>query len=303
MLARLGDGVACEHSATSRKNSSTLLALAACVAICACNRSESREWQAIYAFGDSYSDSGAGYVDGNGPTAVAYLAESLQVPFTRAGTSAVGKSINFAVSGAQTGRSDGIRIRPGASACGANEALFNRGMQTQVADFVQRVRTGEVRFNPRLTLFFIAGGLNDGDLRTETTIANLRSEIDQLYAVGARLFLLALLPVKVPMFTVVSTRLNPAIKKIPEEVRVSLPGIHIELSRWGEYFDQVMNQHAKHGIVNITDRCAGRAVIGEDATPCATPDAFFYFHDSHPSTVVHRIVGAQLEREVEEAFP
>ena len=27
----------------------------------------------LYVFGDSYSDIGAGYVDGNGPTAVAYL--------------------------------------------------------------------------------------------------------------------------------------------------------------------------------------------------------------------------------------
>jgi len=27
----------------------------------------------LYVFGDSYSDIGAGYIDGNGPTAVAYL--------------------------------------------------------------------------------------------------------------------------------------------------------------------------------------------------------------------------------------
>ena len=31
----------------------------------------------LYVFGDSYSDTGAGYLDGNGPTAVAYLAERL----------------------------------------------------------------------------------------------------------------------------------------------------------------------------------------------------------------------------------
>ena len=34
----------------------------------------------IYVFGDSYSDIGAGYLDGNGPTAVAYLAERLGIP-------------------------------------------------------------------------------------------------------------------------------------------------------------------------------------------------------------------------------
>ena len=36
----------------------------------------------LYVFGDSYSDSGSGYLDTNGPTAVAYLAEHLSIPFT-----------------------------------------------------------------------------------------------------------------------------------------------------------------------------------------------------------------------------
>ena len=36
----------------------------------------------LYVFGDSYSDSGSGYLDTNGPTAVAYLAEHLDIPFT-----------------------------------------------------------------------------------------------------------------------------------------------------------------------------------------------------------------------------
>lgn len=35
--------------------------------------------EVLYVFGDSYSDSGAGYLDGNGPTAVVYLATSLGV--------------------------------------------------------------------------------------------------------------------------------------------------------------------------------------------------------------------------------
>ena len=64
-----------------------------------------RSWQALYTFGDSYTDSGAGYVDGNGPTSVVYLAASLGIPFTHAGDAEpAGKSLNFAVSGAQTGK-------------------------------------------------------------------------------------------------------------------------------------------------------------------------------------------------------
>ena len=34
----------------------------------------------LYVFGDSYSDIGAGYIDGNGPTAVAYLGWLMGLP-------------------------------------------------------------------------------------------------------------------------------------------------------------------------------------------------------------------------------
>ena len=58
----------------------------------------------LYVFGDSYSDSGAGYVDTNGPTAVVYLAQRLGIPFTYNGDEdSAGKGLNFAVSGASSG--------------------------------------------------------------------------------------------------------------------------------------------------------------------------------------------------------
>ncbi len=62
----------------------------------------------LYAFGDSYSDSGAGYVDGGGPTAVVYMARALGIPFTWAGAAdSKGKGLNFAVSAARTGSGSG----------------------------------------------------------------------------------------------------------------------------------------------------------------------------------------------------
>ena len=58
----------------------------------------------LYVFGDSYSDIGAGYIDGNGPTAVAYLGwlMGLRVAPSNA-VNAADKSLVFAVSGAGTG--------------------------------------------------------------------------------------------------------------------------------------------------------------------------------------------------------
>src|SRR5665213_3323029 len=50
----------------------------------------------LYVFGDSYSDSGSGYIDTNGPTAVVYLAQHLAIPFTYYGDPAsAGKGLNL----------------------------------------------------------------------------------------------------------------------------------------------------------------------------------------------------------------
>ncbi len=241
---------------------------------------------------------------GNGPTAVVYFAERLGIPFTFEGDPQPSdKSLNFAVSGARTGASEGVKMRLAQAPCGTGEVLIRRGMQTQVADFSQRAASGSLRFDPEKTLFFIAGGLNDAEVPTAKSIANLEGEIRALYARGGRYFLVALLPVKIPEFAKVGVRLNPAISRIPQDLRSSLPGIHVELSRWGEYFDRVRENPAAYGITNATERCAGRLLYGEDPTPCPDPDAHFYFHGGHPSTAVHRIVGREMAREIAEVFP
>ena len=62
----------------------------------------------MYVFGDSYSDSGRGFADNDGPTAVVYLAHRLGfqiVPSTK--RSYRTESLNFAVAGASTGSNDG----------------------------------------------------------------------------------------------------------------------------------------------------------------------------------------------------
>src|SRR5690242_18871477 len=78
----------------------------------------------MYVFGDSYSDNGAGYVDGDGPTAVAYLAKRLGFELKPATKGAApSDSLNFAVSGAQTGQGAGRTVK---------DALLGRGMVEQV---------------------------------------------------------------------------------------------------------------------------------------------------------------------------
>ena len=185
----------------------------------------------LYVFGDSYSDIGAGYIDGNGPTAVAYLGwlMGLQVASSTA-ANAAGKSLVFAVSGAGTGEGAGRQVK---------EALLGYGMMNQVRDFAARVKSGGIAFEPQTTLFFLAGGLNDGRQETATTLANLRQELQILRELGGRHFTVALLPTKIPQFAAVGRRLNPAYEQFVREEAGSA-GLDLWLNHWGAAFDEVV---------------------------------------------------------------
>lgn len=244
----------------------------------------------LYVFGDSYSDTGRGWVDSDGPTAVAYMAQKMGLTLVPANVKdADEKSLNFAVSGAPTGENPGRPVSKG---------WLGLGMKNQVAEFVAREGDGSIQFDPDMTVFFLAGGLNDKKIATEQTVANLEGEIKALYDAGARRFRVAILPEKIPAFSEVGIRLNPALRNIPAEMKTKLPEIEIRTSQWGAFFDAVMDNPSKYGITDTTNQCAGREIFEEDATPCASPATHFYYHKGHPSTAVHKIVGNMLYAEM-----
>lgn len=250
-------------------------------------------YRALYAFGDSYSDIGARYIDGNGPTAVAYLAQRMGIDITYPqDPQAAHKSLDFAASGAPTGREpQPIEVRPGISWC-------CQGLLDQVDDFLARVHAGSVSFNPETTLFFLAGGLNDVKLTTEQSVNNLRHAIELLRTAGARHIVVALVPAKAAGRESIASRLNPAYQRLVLEMRTHAD-LDLRLSHWGEYYDEILDHPSQYGIVNTTSRCAGRALFKEDPTPCASPQTYFYYHEGHPSTAVHRIVGDRLYEEIQ----
>lgn len=256
---------------------------------------QTKPYTQLYVFGDSYSDSGAGYIDGNGPTAVVYLAQQLNIPFTYFGDPRtktehpIREGLNFAVSGARTGEGEGRHF--------AHNELLGRGMRNQVDDFAAMVKEGTVKFDPKTTMFFLLGGLNDRGLKDGETVANLEGEIDTLYALGARRFEVALLPTKIQAFASAGERFNPQLATIPTEERAKHADIQIANSNWGGFFDEVITHPGKYGLTNTTDKCAGRALRDEDTTPCTSPETHFYYHEGHPSTAAHKAVGNLLYEE------
>jgi len=244
----------------------------------------------LYVFGDSYSDIGEGYLDGNGPTAVAYFADRLGIKLFPSNTpDQADKSLDFAISGAQTGSGKGHKVK---------DALLGYGMRDQVDDFAVRVQSNRISFDPKTTLFFIAGGLNDRRLTSETTVANLEGEIKTLYSLGARRFEIALLPTAIPAFADVGIRLNPSLTSIPADITPQLPEAEIKLSHWGHFFDEVMQHPEQYGIKNTVDACSGREIFNEDTSPCAHPETYFYYHHGHPSTATYKAVGTKLYDEL-----
>lgn len=243
----------------------------------------------IYVFGDSYSDTGNGYVDGNGPTAVHYFAEGLGIKLLAANDPKADakSSLNFAVSGAGSGKGNGRTV---------GTARLGIGMENQVEDFAARVREKKLKFDPKKTLFYLAGGLNDRRLASEDTVRNLETRIRTLAALGAKRFAVALLPTAIPSFRDVGVRLNPALSQIPGDLKE----MDVRLSQWGPFFDRVMENPRQYGIENTKDACAGRAIFNEDATPCANPAARYFYHAGHPSNAVHRAVGKMLVEEFQQ---
>jgi len=249
-----------------------------------------RPYTQLYVFGDSYSDTGAGYIDSDGPTAVAYLAQRLGIPFTYYGApDSRGKGLNFAVSGARTGAGTGKRYPHG--------ELLGFGMKNQVEEFAALLKSGAVKFDPAQTMFFLAGGLNDRGTPEGSTLANLEAEIDTLYSLGARRFMVALLPTKIPAFASAGTQFNPDISRIPADARAKHPDIRIANSDWGLFFDEVITHPALYGLTDTTTTCAGRALKDEDPDPCLSPQTHFFYHEGHPSTAAHKAVGDLLYNE------
>jgi cholinesterase len=240
----------------------------------------------LFVFGDSYSDTGAFGHATNGDTAVGYLAKDFGITLATSKNPDPGTDgVNFAESGAR------VFVGP------KPPAVQPRSLTQQVAEFQHDVAANTVKFDPRTSLFFLLGGLNDHKLVTSAQVnAATLAQVTTLYGLGARLFEIALLPSKVPWFTDSAANLNPGFSALVPKLREKFPDAVFGLSDWGPDYDDILENPSKYGMTNVTDACRDDPRLW--GRTCSAPARYFYYYLGHPSDAAHHIVGNELYAEV-----
>jgi phospholipase/lecithinase/hemolysin len=262
-------------------------------------------FSSLYVFGDSLSDSGnlfamsgntipdARYYQGrfsNGIVAAEVLANGL-------GLNNTVQFHNFAIAGAQTGT--------GGS---ANAALgTTTGMRTQVNGYLTSLNGGSADSGG---LYMVWGGANDllqANLSTlldpnaraalvATSIGNLVGEVGDLYAAGARNFLLPLLPDigKTPyLLTLSGGAFSAAGSQIAAGYNAALLGAYGQLAAAlpSEHFITFDTYAATNAVIPLFSNATGQC-LADGAYPACT--GYMFFDDRHPTAATHALLGQQM---------
>ncbi|MGM3216473.1 SGNH/GDSL hydrolase family protein [Pseudomonas sp. PhalM4] len=287
----------------------TLLILTASTAI------GSSRYDHIYAFGDSYSDNGAGeiltkalvekkvadaqevpgtlYWQGrwsNGPTAVEHLAQALKVPLT-----------DYAIGGAKSGSGNYYSwMMPHRDTGVFGQITEHLAEQTNTAD-------------PK-SLYFIFVSANDFfewadfshpesiDTLSRNSVANIQKAVEKLIAAGAK-----------NMMVVGSTDLSrvPAVvqgnqvsnaAKYQQVLESKLPVMLSKLSKTHHvsisYFDHIAfsdnlrKTASSAGLTELNKPC--QPTYPEVKPACQNPDAYYYWDEWHPTRQVHSLAAKAM---------
>lgn len=233
----------------------------------------------------------------NGPTWIEQLARTLKanVNAEPAFKGSNPRAMNFAVGAAR-----------------ARETGNNINLPLQVATFLQA--TGGIA-SPE-ALYVIEIGTNDvrdalnagpgGAAIIAAALASVRTNVDALYAAGARRFLIWNVPN--PAFTPVIRSLNnPLLSAAAAAVatsyntgldgqiavlRATRPGIDIDVLDVFQLLNTVVASPSMFGFTNITTPC-----ITPSEAPffCQQPDEYLFWDGVHPTAAMHAVVAAFAE--------
>ncbi|ODH00801.1 GDSL family lipase [Nostoc sp. KVJ20] len=264
-----------------------------------------KDYDNIYVFGDSFSDSGnvfnatneiippsPTYYNGrfsNGPNWVDYLASDLGLTLNLKN--------NFAFGGATTGNENiGLATLP--------------GLQQQINNFVA-AETADPN-----ALYIIWAGTNDylsyffdREPNPSNTVANLSTALTSLVADGARDIMVVNLPDlgKSPfanftsqrsnLFSTLSSdhnsRLNTELEVLSQQLSPNINIIELNLN---SLFNRIVTAPEKFGFTNVTNSCISKdlSVVPIDVPTqqvFCNPEEFLFWDEVHPTTSAHQIIG------------
>ncbi|VVQ15477.1 Thermolabile hemolysin [Pseudomonas fluorescens] len=292
--------------------------LAALLTLTASTAFGSPSYDHLYAFGDSYSDNGAGqtftrtlatqkvkdaqelpgslYWQGrwsNGPTAVENLAHALKTPLT-----------DYGIGGAKSGNGNYYAWM---------ESSRNTGVLGQIADHLKAAKTHKADPN---SLYFIFISANDFfewadfshpesiDVLSQNSVANIQKATETLIGAGAKHVMvvgttdLSHVPAvvqgnQIKNATEYQQRLE---KKLPAVLTTLAKSHHISI----DYFDHLAFSNklrAAPDVAGLKDLDTPCQATYPDVKPvCENPDSHYYWDEWHPTRKVHTLAAeAMLE--------
>lgn len=263
----------------------------------------------LYAFGDSYSDNGAGevftgelaakkvsdaqrlpgslYWNGrwsNGPTAVEDLAQAMKLPLT-----------DYAIGGAKSGNGNYY---------GWMEPARDTGVLGQITDHLKASPAHKADPN---ALYFIFISANDffewadfshpepvADLG-QKSVSNIEKAVQSLIAAGAKHFMVVGTTDLSHVPAVVQGNQVQNATEFQQVLEQKLPGVLAALAKSHQvsisYFDHLAFSNklragaATVGLVDLDAPC--QATYPDIKPVCGNPDARYYWDEWHPTRVVH----------------
>jgi phospholipase/lecithinase/hemolysin len=265
-----------------------------------------KDYDNIYVFGDSLSDTGnvfnatngiippsPTYSNGrfsNGPIWVDYLASDLGLTLNLKN--------NFAFGGATTGTENiGLATLP--------------GLQQQINNFVAENQTADSN-----ALYIIWAGTNDylsyffgGDPNPTNTVANLSAALTSLVADGAKDIMVVNLPdlgkspfanfdsQRSDLFNTFSSEHNSSLNTEIQVLSQQLsPDTNIIELNVNSLFDRIVAAPEEFGFTNVTNSCVSEdlSVVPIDVPTqqvFCNPEEFLFWDEVHPTTTAHKLIG------------